>query len=222
MTQVVVIPGARIALRSQGAVVLQGVTSQLVSAPARQADYEALALPLLDQLYAAALRMTQVPEAAEDLVQDALLRGWRFFDRFESGTNFRAWIFRILTNLYINQYRKAQSEPLKADLDKIDRDYDALVAQTITQRPLNPEDALLQHLEARVVREAVDGLPEVFRLPVILCDLEGFAYKEIADMLEVPIGTVMSRLYRGRKQLYTSLLGYAQVSGYVSTQEGTA
>jgi len=222
MMQVVAMPGVRIALLPPGAVVLQGAESQLVSALARQADYEALALPLLDQLYATALRMTRAPEAAEDLVQDALLRGWRFFDRFETGTNFRAWIFRILTNLYINQYRKAQSEPLKADLDKIDREYDSLVQQTITQRPLNPEDALLQHLESRLVREAIDGLPEVFRLPVILCDLEGFAYKEIADMLEVPIGTVMSRLYRGRKQLYTSLLGYAQNAGYVSMREGTA
>ncbi|HYE79865.1 MAG TPA: sigma-70 family RNA polymerase sigma factor [bacterium] len=182
---------------------------------ARHAEFESLALPYVDQLYAAALRMTRNPSAAEDLVQDTFLRAYRFFDRFERGTNLKAWLFKILTNIYINQYRKAAKEPAHTDLEQIDGLYNQVVGEHLAQLEHSPETLLLEKVEAEVVRGAIDELPEVFRLPVVLADLQGFAYKEIAEILEVPIGTVMSRLFRGRKQLQVTLMEYARAHGYV-------
>ncbi|MEO7993778.1 MAG: sigma-70 family RNA polymerase sigma factor [bacterium] len=181
----------------------------------QQQEFERLAAPLVDRLYGAAMRMTGSPAAAEDLTQDTLLRAWRFFDRYESGSNFRAWLFKVLTNIYINQYRKAAKEPPISDLEALDERYSLAIGETLGQ-PAGPERLTLAKLEAEVVRAAIDRLPEVFRAPVVLCDLEGFHYREIAEMLDVPIGTVMSRLYRGRKQLQLDLMDYARDSGYVA------
>lgn len=197
-----------------------GLLLPVTDAPeSRQAGFEALALPLADQLYGAALRLTRQPQAAEDLVQETLLRAWRFFDRFEPGTNFRAWVFRILTNLFINHYRKAAAEPEPADLDALEAHYQQTIRLTFTALDQSPDQAAVQRLEAEQVRTAIDALPDPFRLPVILCDLEGFSYREIAAMLDIPIGTVMSRLFRGRKQLYIALLAYAQATGWVPPED---
>jgi len=207
--------GAKIGFLSLCLEVWQGAACTLVAlSHDRQAEFEALVQPLVDQLYGAALRMTRRAEAAEDLVQDALLRAWRFYDRYEQGTNFRAWVFRILTNLYINSYRQADTEPPATALETADREYEALACSGLQAGGGTPEEVVLLRLEAATVRQAIDGLPDSYRLPVILCDLEGFSYREISEMLEVPIGTVMSRIYRGRRLLCLALHDFATQAGY--------
>jgi RNA polymerase sigma-70 factor (ECF subfamily) len=174
------------------------------------------AMPLLDSLYAGALRMTRNPADAEDLVQDTLLRAYRAFDRFEPGTNLKAWLFRIMTNAYINTYRKKQREPQKVSQDEVEdfdlyrelKDHDPSLSET-------PETIVLDSLVDSDITEAIDDLPEQFRLAVVLSDVEGFSYAEIAEIMDVPLGTVMSRLHRGRKALQKRLWELARDRGIV-------
>jgi RNA polymerase sigma-70 factor (ECF subfamily) len=174
------------------------------------------ALPLLDSLYGAALRMTRNPADAEDLVQETMLRAYRAFETFEPGTNLKAWLFRILTNAYINVYRKKQREPQKVSQDQIEdfdlyrelKDHESQFAQT-------PETIVLDALVDSDILEAIDDLPEQFRLAVVLSDVEGFSYAEMAEIMDVPMGTVMSRLHRGRKALQKRLWELARERGIV-------
>jgi RNA polymerase sigma-70 factor, ECF subfamily len=174
------------------------------------------ALPMLDSLYAAALRMTRNPADAEDLLQETMLRAYRSFDRFEPGTNLKAWLFRILTNAYINVYRKRQREPQKLSQDEVE-DFD-LYQQLKDHDPqfsATPESIVLDSLVDSDILEAIDGLPEQFRLAVVLSDVEGFSYAEMAEIMDVPMGTVMSRLHRGRKALQKMLWEIARDRGIV-------
>ena len=174
------------------------------------------ALPLLDSLYAGALRMTRNPADAEDLVQETMMRAYRSFDRFEEGTNLKAWLFRIMTNAYINTYRKKQREPLKVSHDEIE-DFDLYreLKQHDPQWDATPENIVLSNLVDSDIIDAIDDLPEQFRLAVVLSDVEGFSYAEMAEIMDVPLGTVMSRLHRGRKALQQRLWHIARDKGIV-------
>lgn len=174
------------------------------------------AVPLLDPLYAGALRMTRNPADAEDLVQETMMRAYRSFDRFEEGTNLKAWLFRIMTNAYINTYRKKQREPMKVSHDEIE-DFDLYreLKQHDPQWDATPENIVLSNLVDSDIIEAIDDLPEQFRLAVVLSDVEGFSYAEMAEIMDVPLGTVMSRLHRGRKALQKRLWDIARDKGIV-------
>ncbi len=174
-------------------------------------------MPYVGQLYAAAMRMTRNPADAEDLVQETMLKAYRAYDTFQEGTNLKAWLYRILTNTYINRYRKAQRRPTETDLGEVEDLYlyRRLGSEDTADMARSAEDQLLEGLVESDIKEAVESLPEHFRLPVLLADLEGFSYKEIAEILEIPIGTVMSRLHRGRKQLQRALWEYASRRGLV-------
>jgi RNA polymerase sigma-70 factor, ECF subfamily len=174
------------------------------------------ALPLLDSLYGAALRMTRNPSDAEDLVQETMLRAYRAFDTFEPGTNLKAWLFRILTNAYINVYRKRQREPQKVSQDEIEEfDLYRELKDHDPQFEVTPESIVLDSLVDSDILEAIEELPEQFRLAVVLSDIEGFSYAEMAEIMEVPMGTVMSRLHRGRRALQKRLWDLAHESGIV-------
>jgi RNA polymerase sigma-70 factor (ECF subfamily) len=179
-------------------------------------EFEALALPHLDGLYAAALRLTKNPRDAEDLVQDAILRAFRFFDKFERGTNIKAWLYKILTNTFINRYRRNTKERNIVE-DERDSVQDRLVSRDSADAAENPERAYLDRMLSDDVLRAIDSVPVDFRLAVILADLQDFSYKEIADILDVPVGTVMSRLFRGRRILQKQLAEYAVASGVLQT-----
>jgi RNA polymerase sigma-70 factor (ECF subfamily) len=183
--------------------------------PALRARFERDVLPLLPSLYAAALRMTRNPSDAEDLVQETYLRAYRGFAGFQEGTNLKAWLYRILTNGFINTYRKRQREPQTVEgPDDLDEWYlyDRLGGRNVE---LSAETEVLDRIPDEAVKEALESLPENFRLPVLLADVEGFSYKEIADIMETPIGTVMSRLHRGRKALQRALWDTAKERGLV-------
>lgn len=174
------------------------------------------ALPLLDSLYAAALRMTRNPSDAEDLVQEAMMRAYRAFNRFEPGTNLKAWLFRILTNAYINIYRKKQREPMKVSQDEVEEfDLYRELKDHDPEWSVTPETIVLDGLVDTDIVQAIDDLPEQFRLAVVLSDVEGFSYAEMAEIMDVPMGTVMSRLHRGRKALQKRLWELAQDRGIV-------
>jgi len=178
--------------------------------------FERDVLPLLPSLYGAALRMTRDPTDAEDLVQDTYLRAFRGFASFQEGTNLKAWLYRILTNSFINTYRKKQREPQTVEgPDDVDEWYlfDRLGARSVES---SAEDQVLDQLPDDEVKHALESLPENFRLPVLLADVEGFAYKEIAEIMGTPIGTVMSRLHRGRKALEKALWETAKERGLVA------
>lgn len=183
--------------------------------PDLRARFEREALPLLPSLYSAALRLTRNPSDAEDLVQEVYLRAFRGFGRFEEGTNLRAWLYRILMNTFINAYRKRQREPATVQEEDIPDWYlyDRLGASGVEA---SAETEVLDRLPDEDVRRALEALPERFRVAVLLADVEGFSYREIAEILGVPIGTVMSRLHRGRKALQKALWEKVQERGLVA------
>ncbi len=182
---------------------------------ADQQDFADQAMEFAPQLYSAALRMTRNPADAEDLVQEAYLRGFRSFHTFEQGTNLRAWLFRILTNAYINKYRAKQRRPMETDLGEIEDLYlyRRIGSMEAAAASMSAEEQFLDIFTDDEVKTALEDLPDNFRLPVLLADVEGFAYKEIAEMLDIPIGTVMSRLHRGRKAMQRALYDYAEARG---------
>lgn len=187
---------------------------------ADQADFETDAMQYGPQLYSAALRMTRNPADAEDVVQETFLKAYRAYHTFQAGTNLKAWLYRILTNTYINRYRKQVRRPTEVDFGEIEDLYlyKRLGAGESGSAARSAEEEVLERFVEADVKSAVEDLPEHFRMPVLLADVEGFSYKEIAEILDVPIGTVMSRLHRGRKALEKALFAFAEQRGLTGGQ----
>lgn len=198
------------------------------SAVPLEARFERDALPFLDQLYGAAMKMTRNPSDAQDLVQETFLKAFSAFGSFAEGTNLKAWLYRIMTNSYINGYRKRQREPYLGVVDELE-DWQLGGAESTTATSSRSAEAeAIDRTPSAVITEALGQLSEEFRMAVVLADVEGFSYQEIADMMKTPTGTVMSRLHRGRKQLRQLLAGYAAEQGFaaaaaeIQTMEGEA
>ena len=185
-----------------------------------QKEFEEVALPHLDALFAMGMRLCRNKRDAEDLVQDTILKAFRFFHRFEKGTNCKAWLFKILTNTFINGYQKGTREREVVRTVETGDHYDSFLSQE-SAHTQDPERALLGHLLSDDVTRALKAVPEEFRMAVLLCDVEEFSYKEIADIMECPIGTVMSRLYRGRRLLQKALYKFAVDAGVVKPEAAT-
>ncbi len=181
---------------------------------ARRTRFERDAMQYVDQLYSAAMRMTRNPQDAEDLVQEAYTKAYSAFHQYKPGTNLKAWLYRILTNTYINIYRKRQRQPQQANTDTVEDWQMAQAAEHTSSGLRSAEAEALDHLPDNDVKQALQQIPEEFRLAVYFSDVEGFAYKEIAEILNIPIGTVMSRLHRGRKLLRGLLSDYARERGF--------
>ena len=191
---------------------------------ADQKQFAHEALQYAPQLYSTALRMTRNNADAEDLVQDTYLRAYRSFGSYEEGTNLRAWLFRILTNTFINNYRTKQRRVKETELGEIEDLflYRRLRSFDTSAVAASAEDELMSLFPEAEVKQALEEMPENFRVPVLLVDVQGFSYKEVAEMLDIPIGTVMSRLHRGRKLLQTALYEFARARGIVVAEESKA
>jgi RNA polymerase sigma-70 factor (ECF subfamily) len=184
--------------------------------------FEEQALPFIDQLYAAAMRMTRNPSDAQDLVQETFVKAFAAFTQFEQGTNLKAWLYRILTNTFINTYRKKQREPYQGTIDDLE-DWQLGGAESRTAMASRSAEAeAIDHLPDSAVKDALQSIPEDFRLAVYFADVEGFSYQEIAEIMKTPIGTVMSRLHRGRRLLRDMLAGYALERGLGSPDAESA
>ena len=182
--------------------------------------FEEQALPFIDQLYAAAMRMTRNPSDAQDLVQETFVKSFAAFKQFEQGTNLKAWLYRILTNTFINTYRKKQREPFQGTIDDLE-DWQLGGAESRTAMANRSAEAeAIDHLPDSAVKDALQSIPEDFRLAVYFADVEGFSYQEIAEIMKTPIGTVMSRLHRGRRLLRDLLSGYALERGLGTSAAG--
>ncbi len=182
-------------------------------------NFEAAAMPYVDSLYNTAYRMTRNAEDAEDLVQETYLKAYKYYGKFEEGTNFKAWLFKILKNSFINAYRKRQHAPRESDFVALEESLVRRLEEDPQRPARNPEDELLESVLDEDVQRALDALPPDYRMPILLADLEDFSYREIADILDIPVGTVMSRLYRGRRALEGTMLAYARRHGYLPSGE---
>jgi RNA polymerase sigma-70 factor (ECF subfamily) len=185
---------------------------------ADRSQFTEQAMEYMPALYTAALRMTRNPADAEDLVQETFLKAYRAFGSFEEGTNLKAWLYRILTNTFINSYRASKRRPEKADVEDIEDLYlyKRLGELSAAGVGRSAEDELLERITDDEVKRAIESLPDAFRIAVLLADVEGFSYKEIADITDVPIGTVMSRIHRGRKALQKALFEFGSARGLVA------
>jgi RNA polymerase sigma-70 factor (ECF subfamily) len=190
---------------------------------ADQATFADQAMEFMGSLYSAALRMTRNPSDAEDLVQETYLKAYRGFGGYTQGTNLKAWLYRILTNTYINSYRSKKRRPEETELDEVEDLYlyRRLGGLEAVAASRSAEDELMDFFTDDEVKQAIEALPEQFRMAVLLADVEGFSYKEIAEMLDIPIGTVMSRLHRGRKAMQKALHDYALARGLVAVEVTT-
>jgi RNA polymerase sigma-70 factor (ECF subfamily) len=180
-------------------------------------DFTTGKLPYREQLYRSALRMTRSVEDAEDLIQETYLKAYKYYARFSEGTNFKAWLFKIMKNTFINSYRKKKLQPPKVDFDEIQEGLEETLMDQAHASLTDPESWMTGVEMDHEVHEALIGLPHDYKMVVLLADLQGFAYKEIAGILAVPVGTVMSRLYRGRRMLEKALLSYGRRYNYVHT-----
>jgi len=180
----------------------------------KRKQFEVEAMPHMDALYRTALRMTKNQSDAEDLVQETMVKAYRFWDKFEPGSNCRAWLFKIMTNIFINEYRSKSRTPVSVNMDDIDDNF--LYGQLAAKSPdKNPEEQLFAKIFDDDVKKAIEELPDDFRLVVVLSFLEDFSYQEIADIVDLQLGTVKSRLHRGRKLLQKKLYDYAVKNGYI-------
>ncbi|WP_439563641.1 sigma-70 family RNA polymerase sigma factor [Microcella sp.] len=187
----------------------------------RRRLFQEQALPFMDQLYGAAMRMTKNPADAADLVQETFVKAFAAFAQFEQGTNLKAWLYRILTNTFINVYRKKQRDPYQGTIDELE-DWQLGGAESATSTTTRSAEAeAIDRMPASAVKDALQSIPEDFRLAVYFADVEGFAYQEIADIMKTPVGTVMSRLHRGRRLLRDLLADYARERGMTAAVEAT-
>ena len=190
-------------------------TTDTAAVPVQSWDFESAAIPFLDSLYNMAYRLTRNAEDAQDLVQETYLKAYKHYEKFQKGTNLKAWLFRIMKNTFINNYRKKQTQPPQSAFSDIEDSFETMVSVEAGKAIKDPEPVILDDVMDEDVQSALDSLREDYRMVILLVDLEGFSYKETAEILDVPVGTVMSRLYRGRRQLEKTLLEYARNHGYM-------
>ena len=183
----------------------------------RMWDFSAGSLPYREQLYKSALRLTRSIEDAEDLIQETYLKAYKYYAKFSEGTNFKAWLFKIMKNTFINSYRKKKLQPHRVDFDELHEGLEQTLLDRGEVRNPDPEAEYIFTEMDTEVRDAILSLPHDYKMVILLADLEGFAYREIADILEVPVGTVMSRLYRGRKMLERALLSFGVRNNYLQS-----